>query len=948
MRKFLSFVLVLLMIVPLCMFPASAAYTADLSWYKTNQTEFVINTPQQLLGLATITTLDNLKGKTVKLGADIVFNTGDAADWAETAPANVWTSVNGFAGTFDGQGHTISGLYGKNGMFNSNTANSVIRNFRLVNSYFYVNGMCVGAIAGSGQGTIQKVYTDAIIDCTQYHAGGFVGYATGDITFEDCWFDGKVSVGIRYGAGFVGNCISHQITLRHCLNSGSVISSQTESPSRSDSGGFIGRQDDNGMVFEDCLNVGKITTVYTESNVDDAIGGLFGITFKPDSISVKNCAIATEACAKVGNGYTQELGVPVVPQALLVGYGAALNTPLDFEDHWAIRMDSFPVPACFAEGEIPPLYVLSTPSITGSELKTEGNYGPRWTVSITVPEGFTKDDIQLGALIAPTKIIPAGFELNRASTSFTYRGKDHPVADVTAVKYLESDDNTVVASFVVTDMDQSTSRTGFTCRPYVVFTVKEGEIEVYGQSQEMFFYRDAALALEDSSVSAQKKQEIQKVLAPIQAAIGGEFPVSKDWCTNDVYEQIPALIVEDSTICETLDYGIGNYVTEIDGTMDSDYFAYLELLEDLGFTKFVDNGEKGLGDTVYTATYTKGDLVVTVTDICYLNKIYISAAWDLPLSEHLFDTFSDDVVAGASTELHMKELWWWGNSIIIKLKNGHYIVNDGGTEQELGYLLDYLEEITPGDEKPVIDAWIGSHFHRDHIDNLFQFMDNPQWCDRVYVEGFYVCTPGTISTSQESGVQSEVDRFYYTANLLKTTKGEAPKIYRLQTGQRYYFSDISFDVLLAQEQIDYRTYSGGFNDTSTWVQYNIEGQTVNLGGDAHITCMKFLMNVYDKELLDFDVFFSLHHGSNTWDPFTNHCTFKTVLHPSGTRHAQAETLLPASYRLDQKALANGGDVYYHGQGTTILTFPYVVGSAKCLGPQAEWIYHIGKDRDNFA
>ena len=49
MRKLLSFALVLLMIVPLCMFPASAAITADSSWYKANETEFVLTTPEQLL-----------------------------------------------------------------------------------------------------------------------------------------------------------------------------------------------------------------------------------------------------------------------------------------------------------------------------------------------------------------------------------------------------------------------------------------------------------------------------------------------------------------------------------------------------------------------------------------------------------------------------------------------------------------------------------------------------------------------------------------------------------------------------------------------------------------------------------------------------------------------------------------------------------------------------------
>ena len=64
--------------------------------------------------------LGSYAGKTVKLVADIDLNPGWDAS-SKTAPTNVWTTMFRFDGIFDGQGHTISGLY-STGDANGNNA----------------------------------------------------------------------------------------------------------------------------------------------------------------------------------------------------------------------------------------------------------------------------------------------------------------------------------------------------------------------------------------------------------------------------------------------------------------------------------------------------------------------------------------------------------------------------------------------------------------------------------------------------------------------------------------------------------------------------------------------------------------------------------------------------------------------------------------------------------
>ena len=143
----------------------SVAYTgvADTSWYDEFKegTEFVLTTPADLYGFAQIvndSTGDYYKeqfaGNTVRLGADIIVNVGDAADWESTAPTYAWTPIGyqagyRFQGTFDGCGNEIKGIYCmddyKNrtssqehytGLFGITAAGSTVRNFKLTNSYF--------------------------------------------------------------------------------------------------------------------------------------------------------------------------------------------------------------------------------------------------------------------------------------------------------------------------------------------------------------------------------------------------------------------------------------------------------------------------------------------------------------------------------------------------------------------------------------------------------------------------------------------------------------------------------------------------------------------------------------------------------------------------------------------------------------------------------------------
>ena len=94
----------------------------DKSWFDEGKQTYVLDSLADLRGFQDLLKSENFKGKTLKLAADITLNEGNAKDWRKNPPANEWiplgwtevgkrSNLQKFAGTFDGQGHTISGVY---------------------------------------------------------------------------------------------------------------------------------------------------------------------------------------------------------------------------------------------------------------------------------------------------------------------------------------------------------------------------------------------------------------------------------------------------------------------------------------------------------------------------------------------------------------------------------------------------------------------------------------------------------------------------------------------------------------------------------------------------------------------------------------------------------------------------------------------------------------------
>lgn len=223
-----------------------------------------ISSSPQLAYLASrVNSGHNYAGKYFKLTSNLLINstTGWENWYPENGPANKWTPIgkdedNYFAGIFDGQGHTIKGLFFDHdadlrGIFGV-TNGAVIKNLSVERS-LTTGGDYTGVFAGAAFDTqfISCVNAGKVYAPYSDYVGGIAGYTVG-CELRDCENSGAVE-GLHghYLGGIVGRASATAFT--GCTNSGDFTCFNDR-----DAGGIVACATD-GSSAVNCLNTGNMT-----------------------------------------------------------------------------------------------------------------------------------------------------------------------------------------------------------------------------------------------------------------------------------------------------------------------------------------------------------------------------------------------------------------------------------------------------------------------------------------------------------------------------------------------------------------------------------------------------------------------------------------------------------------------------------------------------------------
>ena len=281
---------------------------------------------------------------------------------------------NNFRGHFDGQGHTITGLYvegDRAGLgFFGEVRTGTVENFTIygevvVNKeYNYVGGV-IGSACGlnsSDHGlerngaTIRNITSYVNLTAGAHGigmVGGFIGYANHETLIENCSWYGNFDAGIYRvdsgAGGFIGRIYdSASVTIRNCAAYGTITteykSGTFESKDDIYIGGFLSYSPSGAQtVMENNLWAGRITN-NTNLSAENAHLSAYGTltSFK----SVTNCYMEEGSAAYITTSNVNTDGITTVTAAQLKsGEIAYLLQGEQTEEIWGqkIGTDDYPV-----------------------------------------------------------------------------------------------------------------------------------------------------------------------------------------------------------------------------------------------------------------------------------------------------------------------------------------------------------------------------------------------------------------------------------------------------------------------------------------------------------------------------------------------------------------------------------------------------------------------------
>ena len=307
MKKLLATILALVMALGLC----TSAWAAEGVWTGsgTEADPYMITTEAELNKLATDVNSGTVySGKYFKLGASITVT-----DW--TPIGQKGSEINKFAGTFDGNGQTvtINGIksdlnpdFGGYAGFFGAVKDATIKNLTVAGT---INGSDVAGVVArlDGASKVINCINKANVTGTSKAAGITVKIDGANVVIDDCTNDGEIKCNTVNGAaGIVVYAQGANFTINGCTNNGKI------------SGPFVGGvvfnvSDSGSGIVKNCVNNGSVHSTNAGQNIMTA--GIVSVNSKGHELKIVNCSntgvIEGENCSAICySEYTNDASAP--------------------------------------------------------------------------------------------------------------------------------------------------------------------------------------------------------------------------------------------------------------------------------------------------------------------------------------------------------------------------------------------------------------------------------------------------------------------------------------------------------------------------------------------------------------------------------------------------------------------------------------------------------------
>lgn len=299
----------------------------------------------------------------------------------------------------------------------------------------------------------------------------------------------------------------------------------------------------------------------------------------------------------------------------------------------------------------------------------------------------------------------------------------------------------------------------------------------------------------------------------------------------------------------------------IRNTSVAEYQNYATTLEGAGYKKYAENE---IGDNLY-ATYTSAD------DKYVLNAVYTAyekktrliieplSGTELPVME---TNYEDTCGAVTVTQVGLEYIYDDGKPIsdfqigmlyIIRLRDGRFIVVDGGYDRDQGVdlFIKNIRSLATDPQNITIAAWIFSHHHGDHV-GMFRRLAKSSVKSTLNIERFIFNFP---CADQYTAMGEGYPTAFYTAlNAFPNAKRV-----KAHPGQKCSFGGAEIEYYSTIELIAPEDCDTG-NTVSAVFSLTAEGQKIMFLGDSSSKMTSTLIKCYGTALKS-DIVQVAHHGA---------------------------------------------------------------------------------------
>jgi len=307
--------------------PIALIAAAEGTWDGTTKTEPVqVEDVYQISNAAELAWVASTvnAGTNITLKAELTDNI-DLGDFAWT-PIGTNASNKQFKGQFNGNNHTIKGLYidttsNYQGFFGY-TNGATVKDFTVEGTVTSTNLYSAGAVGYAAASTLSGITNKAVV-CGRQYVSGITSYANGATTIDCCVNRGNITASSTYAAGITTYMNAATTVVTNCLNTADINGAGYVAS-------IVANVTNSGGTVQKCVNIGRVLSeAGTTGNVYAAVSQTSTRTKMKDNYVLRNYA----------NG--ADLEIVVTPAQLASGEVAIL-----LGDAWGqtIGEDAYPVP----------------------------------------------------------------------------------------------------------------------------------------------------------------------------------------------------------------------------------------------------------------------------------------------------------------------------------------------------------------------------------------------------------------------------------------------------------------------------------------------------------------------------------------------------------------------------------------------------------------------------